>query len=66
MTYFVAVVFMCFGPLAADCRYAVRPVITISKQECKEELDKQIRTAAENNVFAVGSCAPVILEGKST
>ena len=66
MTYFVAVIFMCFGPLAVDCRYAVRPVITISKEDCKEELDTQIRTAAENNVFAVGSCVPVLLEGRST
>ena len=66
MTYFVAVMMMCFGPMATECRYAVRPVITISENDCKEELARQIGFANKRNIFATGSCFPVTIDGETT
>lgn len=66
MTYFVAVALMCIGPMASDCRYAVRPVITASESDCNIELGKQLKAVRERNIFAVGSCIPVQMDGENT
>ena len=66
MTYFVAVAMMCIGPMASDCRYAVRPVITASERDCNIELGKQLKAVRERNIFAVGSCIPVQMDGENT
>lgn len=66
MTYFVAVALMCMGPLAVDCRYAVRPIITATESDCKRALDKQLKAATDKKIFAVGSCFPVKMDGENT
>ncbi len=66
MTYFVAVAFMCIGPLASDCRYAVRPVITASKGDCEVKLGNQLQVFRSRKIFAVGSCVPVEMDGENT